>query len=419
MIEVSIYWDMHNQLTWRWHDAAEDRHGDWHQLVGERQTRNALAVKARLYLPHELFTSMEVSVPTGMRLVSDTVLRYAAEEQLAKDIESQHIVPLSPPAGGKVPVLVVDSELITRMQATLNQGDFKLVEAFDAGAYSLPECPESSVQVDVGDQVIRCRVGQQLYLVHPSGFSQWFETLLTSTGVDSESLSILLTAPECDEKFRLIKAELELMSASLEARVVAPATLAQIDDRCAKLKYRGNLMTGNHAPDKGEKRVSRWIPSAIAASLALVVWLVASGVSAWQHDRAAEQIWDASESVFKQVFGPQKRIQRPLMVREMENLIDQSALGDSREASVIDVIVALSELNQSLVLKDLRYQAPVGQWFFSAGHTAGQEDRAFALFEEAQTTLMEHGFEVQYSANRDGGQAEGRYQVDVRRAGDR
>lgn len=409
--ELSIYWQSLDQLDWRWHDEAASRSGRWDDLVDQVRRHNRTGIAVRLYLPHHWFTSLSVRVPAGNKRVAPAVLRFTAEEQLAQDIDSLHIVPLGRPVNSQQTVLVIEKARLENLQSTLADGGLSLTEAYDAAYFHWPEVPASDIQLDLHGDTVFCRHGWLLHQVHRQGFAQWFETFKQSQGFN-EAVQLSLSSRDNDEQARQLRAELEAAGDPLEWIVCPLPDLADWDERCRDWRGQGNLMSGALAVRSQSGRSRLWLPSAAAVALALCVWLGTTALGAWHDQQRAAATWAASETVFRQVFGPDKRIQRPLMEREIDNRIRNLAGGTNDQANtVLNAIEALTVLDDALVVDDFRYQHSSGEMLFTLRQPAATEGDAFARFEAAKTALQDRGYQVEYSASQDSQAVRGRFQA--------
>lgn len=408
--ELSIYWQSLNQLQWCWHHQDDLYSGGWDDLVDQVRALNRQGSAVRLYLPHGHFTALTVPVPAGRR-PAPTVIRFSAEEQLAQDIDHLHLVPLDQPHNGTLTLLVVEAAVLTNLQTTLAEAGLKLVEAYDAGYFQWPAMADSDLQLDLDGERVLCRHGWLLHQTHVQGFAQWFDSFKQARGLASP-LRLALTSRDSDERARQLRTELEAGGDALEWVVSPTPDLAEWDRQCQTFKGTGNLMTGPFAVKSNSGQRSVWQPSAIAAAAVLCLWLVVAGVNAWRDQQQAVATWAASEAVFRQVFGADKRIQRALMIRELDNRIRTLSGGEaSASTSVMDAFEALSVLDDALVLDDFRFQQSSGDMLFTLRQPAGVEGDAFARFEATKTALQDRGYEVEYSASQDTQAVRGRFQV--------
>jgi len=132
------------------------------------------------------------------------------------------------------------------------------------------------------------------------------------------------------------------------------------------------------------------------------LWILVSTINTAQVNKKVEQTWKASENVFLQVFGKNKRIQRPLMVREMRSLAsDDGSSGDGANINALVVLNDLSIAATTLKLEDFRFNSDRNEAFFTLVQGISEEDDAFSLFESLKTKLGAKGYTVEYSANQD------------------
>jgi type II secretory pathway component PulL len=411
-VQISIFWEGPLQLRWRW--AHEDRiqEGSWDDLRVQRQELNLESVSTRLYLPHQGFTALQVTVPGGTRRIPEAVLRFAAEEQLAEDIDNLHIVPLAKPSQGSLPVVVIESQRLRDLQETLADGDFTLVQAFDAGYCQIRKPETQDVSIDVSVNRILCRAGWELHQIHPNGFSQWFELWKRSQGMENAPVRITLTSRSADDLGRPLKTELEAAGDDVNWQIQPEPDLSDWDETVADTRAQGNLMTGPFALRKAGSNKAYWLPTALAASFSLVVWVGFVVSEGWQDKAQADATWAASETVFKQVFGQDKRIQRPLMVRELENRIQASQQPDDADGqSVLAAMDTLGALDEGLILEDFRFQSSRGEMLFTIKQSTDTGADAFSKFEQLKRQLEQAGYRVEYSASQDRDAVRGRYRA--------
>lgn len=411
-VQISIFWQGPTHLRWHWADSAEVQEGRWDDLQLQRQNQNLEGVSTRLYLPHQGFTALQVTMPGGARRIPEAVLRFAAEEQLAQDIDSLHIVPLAKPSQGTLPVLVIETQRLRELRETLAEGGFNLVQAFDAGYCQVSKPETQDVSIDVSPDRVLCRAGWELHQIHPNGFSQWFELWKRSQNLDETPLQITLTSRSADDIGRTLKTELEAAGDDVNWQVQPETDLPDWDETVADTRYQGNLMTGPFALRKSSGHSAYWVPSALAASFALAIWIGLTVSQGWQDKAEAESTWMASEAVFKQVFGQDKRIQRPLMVRELDNRIQSlQQPADAGGGSVLAAMDALGTLDTGLVLEDFRYQASRQEMLFTVIRNGDEQVDAFGAFEQLKRRLEQAGYSVEYSASQDRDAVRGRYRA--------
>lgn len=413
--DISLYWQGTEQLTWLWQGETEAQQGDWDALVDDKQQRNKSDITARAFFPHHWFTSLSVAVPGNARRVPDGVLRFAAEEQLAQDIDSLHIIALAHAEEGKVPVLVLDRERLSLVQATLAEADIHLIQAFDAGWFQTPLDEAADLVVDCDEHALLCRSGWVLHQVHPSGFSQWYDFWRSNQPAEAQNqaLRVKLISRNANGSARQLKTVLETHGDEVDWQVCEPTTLDDWNNLCRQTRAAGNLMTGPFSIRKSNSNLGLWLPGAVAASLALMIWSAVTWTETRRMEQQAESTWQASEQVFRQIFGPEKRIQRPLMVREVDNaLVAQNQRQDGPRASVLEALMALGNSHaEGLVLEDFRYQQNRREMLFTLKQAPDSAGDAFGRFEQTKVQLESEGYNVEYSASAERDSARGRYRA--------
>lgn len=410
--QLSLFWQGPEQVSWLWQGDDQQYDGRWDELVDQKQAKNLEQVAVRVYLPHDWFTSLTVKVPGGARRVPEQVLRFAAEEQLAQDIDTLHIVPLAKPEKGELPVLVIERERLSQVSSTLNEAGMQMEQAFDAGWFQIEKPVTTDVNLDVDAERILVRAGWVLHQVHPNGFSQWFELWKNTAGLSEAPVSIRMTSRDSTDQARQLRTELEAGGDELDWVVTPAPGLSDWDEQCREDRAAGNLMTGPFTRRKSSNNKALWLPAALAASFALVVWSGVTITEAMRQQQLADATWAASENVFRQVFGADKRIQRPLMVRELENRILSMNSGDDNQgASVLNSLEALSDIDKALLLEDFRFQQARGEMLFTLKQPTETEGDAFARFEQVKSNLQSQGYSVEYSASQDRDAVRGRYRA--------
>ena len=103
-----------------------------------------------------------------------------------------------------------------------------------------------------------------------------------------------------------------------------------------------------------------------------------------------EQTLAASDNVFLQVFGQDKRIQRSLMTREMRTLATESGIVDrSVQVNALAVLNDLTIASPSFKLEDFRYNHDRKEAYFTLVQDIADAGDAFALFESLKTGLTD------------------------------
>ncbi|MDN3649500.1 type II secretion system protein GspL [Reinekea marina] len=399
-IQLSLYWQDAQNISWYWAEENSQFNGTLEELEDQVQQRNLAQVVTRLFLPAGWFTTFPVQLPKGAKRVSSQMLSFAAEEFIAQNIEDVHLVMLGKPQQGEASVCATAKEPFLQVISTLKTRNMNVFEAYDAGQFLLPHQSTHDVDIHVNNEQVSIRSGLNFSQAHYRGFPQWFEHWLSQNGFE-ENLSIMVYSAQTDGAARNLVTSLETNGHKVEWVIQEDSSIAQWAETASSSKSVHNLLTANLRPGTSNKHARFWVPTSIAAVFSLVVWSAYTGISTMRLQEQADQTWQASEAVFKQVFGDQKRIQRPLMVREMRNKAASIGSSDSKQpnANALTVLNDLRSANATLQLEDLRYNQDRNETTFTLVSDA-QSD-AFNHFEALKTELSRKGYSVEYSASQD------------------
>lgn len=399
-IQLSLYWQHAQLISWYWSEDKTQYQGSLEELEDQIQQRNLSQVSARLFLPSRWFTTFPVQLPKGAKRVSGQMLSFAAEEFIAENIEDMHLVMLGKPQNGEVAISATAKAPFLNVLSTLKARQLNVYEMFDAGQFILPFQGTHDVDLRVDDNQVTLRSGLQFSQTHYLGFPQWFESWLIQNKFEDD-VSIIVYSAQTDGAARNLVTSLESNGHKVEWVVNEADTFAQWSETAATNKSVYNLLSSQLRPNQSSKHARFWVPISIAATLTLVLWSAYTGLTAMRLQEQANQTWLASETVFKQVFGSQKRIQRPLMVREMRNKVAAVSSNSSLEqqANALTLLNDLRSADNSLLLEELRFtQARNETTFTIASQTS---DEAFNHFEMLKTELTRKGYRVEYSASQD------------------
>jgi hypothetical protein len=304
------------------------------------------------------------------------------------------------PVNGSAVVTATDKDQFFQIVQTLKARNIIVLEAYDAGLFTVPSQGTHDVALFVEEDVVSVHSESHSSVVHQHGFPQWFEHW-HSQSIFDESLSIIIYSQGTEGNARHLVTSLESNGHKVQWVVQEPSDLSSWGEQLSTQKQQANLITASLRPKKDNATTQYWLPGSIAAALALVVWSASSIFTAMHNTERANQTWAASEAVFKQVFGSQKRIQRPLMVREMRNLAS-SQDGDELQSEPANALLLLNDLRsaeENLLLEDFRFNQARHEAFFTLATSV--EGDAFNNFEALKNTLMNKGYEVEYSASKD------------------
>ncbi|MFQ3230682.1 type II secretion system protein GspL [Reinekea sp.] len=399
-IQLSIYWQQAHDLSWYWADDDKQFHGALEELQDQVQQRNLANVATRLFLPTRWFTTFPLKIPKGNKRVSSQMIGFAAEEFLAQDIEDMHLVMIGKPHDGTVMVTATAKDPFFTVVQTLKARQLTVFEAYDAGQFVLPNQGTHDVELRVDNGKVTLRSGLISMEAHHQGFPQWFEHWLSQSTLE-ETISIIIYSADTDGPARHLVTSLESNGHQVQWVVQEPSDLATWHEAASSNKTLGNLITAGLRPNKGNNRIQYWLPVSIAALFVLVIWAVTSSLTSMKVNERANQTWAASETVFKQVFGSNKRIQRPLMVREMRGLAASLSTqqGQAESANALTLLNDLRSAEETLLLEDFRFNQSRNETNFTIASESNPD--AFNHFEILKTTLIGKGYQVEYSASQD------------------
>lgn len=400
-IQLSLFWQAVDQLEWYWAGDTDVYTGSFEELQDQRQSRNMEACLVRLFLPASWFSTIAVQLPGNARRVSPQMLKFAAEEFLAQDIDSVHLVMKNKPVNGVVSVEATDIERLRQILNTLNTRQFIVTEAYNAQLFNLNDTQTDDLLLQIQGDQVTLTMADDLYTVHARGFSQWFE-LWASQNKVPEDASIRLVSDSAEGPAKAIATEFEAVGYQVQWTVEAQKRLVDWHDQAELYKGSANLITGPFSQRSGHSNLKIWLPTVIAASVLLVLWSVLTVLTNIRNESKVEQAWQASEQVFLQVFGQDKRIQRPLMVREMRSRAASSGATDSE--GELNALVFLRDINNaaaSFTLEDFRFNKQRNEAFFTLVQPVSETGDAYSLFESLKSDLSSKNYQVEYSANQD------------------
>lgn len=398
-VHLSLYWQTADQLEWYWSGEDHVASGSLEELQSQKQQRNLNECTARLFLPETWFSTLDLKLPAKARSLSSQALKFAAEEHLAQDIDSVHLVMRSRPKDGSATVIVTELERFKTVLKTLKTRGFNIIEAYNEKDFSGVDGQTDDIVIQVSALKVSLWFGQNVYTVHPKGFSQWFALWVTQNEVPADA-TIQLLSESADGDAKSIATELEVSGYTINWHVQQPKQLIDWHERASSHKPVGNLITNGFSNKSKNAETRYWLPTATAAILAVAVWSAMTLINQSQLNKQIEQAWAASENVFLQVFGNDKRIQRPLMVREMRGLITDTGSTEQK----VNALRFLNDLNiaqQSLIMEDFRFNRERSEAFFTLVQASTDQADAFDLFETLKTELGRKGYVVEYSANQD------------------
>lgn len=397
-MQLSLYWENANKVEWYWSGDDAIQVGTLEELETQLKEKSKEHISARLFLPELWFSSFEVIVPTKGRITSQT-LKFAAEEFLAQDIDQVHLVSRGKANDNSVAVTATERSRFVTVLKTLSGIGLNITEAFDVRWFRLPDGVTEDVLILIqGEQVTFC-ANNKLQKVHLKGFSQWFELWVQAHNLPDDA-NIRVQSDTAEGAVKSLVSELNIGDFSVNWLVQRQSTLSDWHELANQTRLTGNLITNDFSERGSSENLKYWLPLALTACLLGVFWCATTLWDSYRIQQRAEQTWAANESIYRQVFGSSKRIQRPFMVREVRSLIGQGSADES--VFGINAIQVIDELNaaaEPMLLEDFRFVRERNEVFFTLIQVEGD---AFANFESLKNALVEAGYATEYSANQDG-----------------
>ncbi|WP_287438157.1 type II secretion system protein GspL [Reinekea sp.] len=400
-IQLSLFWDTADRLEWYWPGDPSVFEGSFEELLDQKQAHNLTVCSVRLFLPEYWFSTLELNLPAKTRRLSGQALKFAAEEFLAQDIDSVHLVLKNKPLGGAATVLVTGLERFSRVLQTLRVRGLIVLEAFNCQDFSIPENQTNETLLQISEQIVTLSARDQIFKIHPKGFPQWFDMWSQQNQLDPEA-PILIISAHADGVAKSIVNQLEATGVPVQWVVQDIKQLIDWHDRAEGNRQPGNLITAEFSQQPSNSQYQLWLPAAVAGLAAFVVWVSLTLLDNHRLQIRIEQTLAASDNVFLQVFGQDKRIQRSLMTREMRTLATESGIVDrSVQVNALAVLNDLTIASPSFKLEDFRYNHDRKEAYFTLVQDIADAGDAFALFESLKTGLTDKGYTVEYSANQD------------------
>lgn len=410
-IQLSLFWRAVDQLEWYWVGEADRYSGTLEDLTAQKQERNLGSCETRLFLPPQWFSTVEVSLPAKNRRVSLPILRFAAEEYLAQDIDTMHLVLKQKPLQGRAVIEATDLNRLTLLLNTLKSAQFIVNEAYNAQPFIVPNDQTDDLLLLVNKETVTVSAQNQVIDVHARGFAQWFE-LWAQEHALADDARIKLISDSADGAGKTLATELEATGYIVNWQVQTPRTLNDWHEQAEQRQPAGNLMTGPFSQNSGRPDYQRWLPAIAAGVAVLVIWTTMTMLENQRTTQKIEQTWQASEAVFLQVFGQNKRIQRPLMVREMRSRV--TAAGSDSSGNDVNALSVLRDISQapgSFILEDFRFNADRNEAFFTLVTSLDADGDAYSQFEDLKSQLGELGYDVEYSANQESDRFKAQYKA--------
>ena len=248
-------------------------------------------------------------------------LPFALEEQLAGDVETQHFACEKRDAAGKIPVAVVNTELMDRWATLFAAHSIKPVAVYSEvdGVACLP----STIVMLIDDEyvIIRDQDGEST-VVDPGSMHVALELILDAQAAeiddeDGEDHSILPTnlLIYCQQAAHDANQELwdrlQMRTESIDIRILSDGALPKLAD---EVQNSGGVSLLQGSYKKKTEYGVHWQEWQLAASLLagfLVLVLGFQGVSYWQLSTQETELDIAAEAVLRATFNDLGEVQDP------------------------------------------------------------------------------------------------------------
>lgn len=410
-IQLNLFWTSASQLEWYWAGEESSFSGSLEDLLNQKKQRNLDAVGCRLLLPDVWFSNLSISVPGKTKRLSGEALKFACEEYLAQDIEDVHLIMTEKPRDGAVQVLALNASHLRQAISTLETHAIDVYEAFSMQGMKSGSEQMADVELDIQSNTVTFSANGENFQIHTTGFSQWFSLWAEQSHLP-EDATVFIRSDDADGPAKMLSSELQASGHNVQWQVEDKPALVDLFDQVRQLRSAPNLMQGEFSRRSSNSQVKNWLPLTVAAVFAVIIWAGSSLMSSYQTGTRVDQVWAASESVFLQVFGKDKRIQRPLMVREMRSVaMGQAQTTDSAAVSSLDILNDLVAAPEPIFMEDFRFNQSRREALFTLVISSSASGDAYSHFEKLNTDLKQKGYQVEYSANQDNDRFRARFKA--------
>ncbi|TXR53501.1 type II secretion system protein GspL [Reinekea thalattae] len=411
-IQLTLKWTNEGDILWAWHLTpqrlnAQLQQGSLDQLAHDKRRKNFDQVECRLYLPALWFSTISIQVPSAIKKLSPDALKFACEDALAQSVEELHLIPLGKPEQGQLRVLVSQTAQLTEVLASLESEGFLVAEAYsEHELLAADDANELTIQLD--EQQVRLCYQAEAHQIHSQGFSEWFDLWAQQHQLASDQ-TIVIHSDSAEGPAKILANELQASGYQVDWRNRSYNGQWLLSLRAHQSSL--NILQGAFRPKRQSNSWRPWLPVSLAACVTMLLLLIMALLTNQQLKRQVDQTWAASEAVFLQVFGAQKRIQRPLMVREMRALAAGNTGIAEQHSSALGILNDLATASGSALMEDFRFNAQRNEALFTLLVSEGSSSEAYQLFEQLNSHLDEQGYEVSYSANQDNDQIRARFKA--------
>lgn len=333
------------QVQWRLDTADQSLEGQCEIAQLTEQLPPLTQPKTWLWWPAQRAALQTVQLPMGQQRQLQRILPFAVEEYLATDLDSVHFVDSSKVMHNQVWVSIVDRQLFEQALEQLLAAPLQLMHIeLDILALSRQSQDLASLWV----------FAEQSFLCHPQIRSSG---LLNTQLMLLESLPLPETSNEQTPSLALhlspstpAAEETDQLAAQLDALGYQTRTLEQpqgllnlLVANKAQTGSPGNLLSGPYSQNQHQGLWQRLPLSALASSMGVflaifLLWSLASGL---QNNRQGQAYEQATEVLYREIFGDQARFVQARYRQDIENLLRQS--GQGRASGFIPLMVLAAQ----------------------------------------------------------------------------
>ena len=370
----------------------------------QTQANQRLAVI--LLLPEAWVSMRQCQLPAGRAKQAERLAPFAVEDQLAQDIQQLHIAILHQHKQ-TLTLGVIDHRLLQGLLAVLAEQGCRPVWVGSLSMLLRPALlPDQLWVLAQTDQAITVMQAQHCFTTDAAYLGQWLES---ASAQPDQPTSIRLTLDAEHPQAELIGAQLatQYPDSALHPETFTPQILW---DGCAHAQHSRSLLQGEfavqaHRSTGANRPLVRWM--ALAAAV-LAVAVLQRGLETWRATEQTEIYWQASEALAQQIYGPQKRIRRATLRRELEELLSQAPSNDSASASgFLPLLQAVVSSAQDTPVRagELRYQHERNEL------SVALQASDFTQLDRMKQYLQQQGYRVELSASRTATGVQGYFKI--------
>jgi general secretion pathway protein L len=295
--------------------ATAPVHGTLTDAAGYAEERTVIALA-----PASSVLRLQTKIPLKGDVKIRQALPFALEEQLAGDIEAQHFAFSKADSSGRIPVAIIDDELIQDWLARLATAGLKArgLYAESDGVTALPAT--INVLLDGDTMIIRDHLGE--FTITDTGSLQMVLEMLFDQHSDAMEndastvpINLLIYCSDANHAhFQELWDRLRMRTENVEIKILGDGALPFMASQIANAGGI-NLLQGAYAP-KSDINIA-WGPWRVPAALLgglLILTLVFKGVLFWQLGRQEALLDAAASQVLSQTFPDASGAQDPWSV---------------------------------------------------------------------------------------------------------